>query len=301
MLAVTIRSDLFRFSGPAFTDSQLTALLAFLGVVLTVTVSCIGVFLSKVASDRSFAQQRADADRQTLETAVQVLELLKVEGGLANRVVTAGALTTLVYLRQSVIAMQMLRVALDENAVDIRTAVWLVDRILSEPPTLENRAQLDASKHNAAELLSEHVADLTNDANPGMAEWPTSALAAWPANLSVQCSRALLMALVDLLSSRSASWWTQADRTWSWVVYTLYELALETTAEPELRQEAAGYATSLLMVLPAYAEVDGLTDSISQLTVTEELDRIGLAQKPDEIQLPVELARWIHVAGNSRP
>ena len=176
-----------------------------------------------------------------------------------------------------------------------------MDQILRETPTTENRAQLDASKHNAAEWLRKHVDDLISDTDPGDAEWPTCAFAAWPTNLSLQCSTALMEGLVQLLVSRRASWWTESGLTWTWVVYTLYRLAQEPTAPSQLRNDAAGQALLLLTAIPEGDEVQGLTDTISPEHVTRVLTGLGLAGSLDDPDMPEELVRWVAEARGATP
>jgi hypothetical protein len=296
MVVVIIRAGLLDPSGPPFNDEQLKALLAFLGVALTATASAVGLILSKASSDRAFAQQVADSDRQTLETAVRVLDLLKVDQGHADPIIAAGALTTLVYLRHPIIAMQILRVAFELKAVGIKSAVWLIDRILSEPATPENEPLLAASKQNAAELLQKHVADLTADAEPGMAEWPNCAFGSWPTGLSIQCSLTLSQGLRELLVSRSASWWETAGRTWSWAIYSLVCVAEMSDTDVDLANEAAGYGLRMLTALRDGDDVETLTGTVPRGDVDARL-RKALDGRVDEAldaaMRDKDMERWI--------
>ena len=150
---------------------------------------------------------------------------MKNESGYAAKAVSGGALTTLVHLGHPVIAMRTLQAALADKAVDISTAVWLIDQVLNGTNTVGDRSDLAVSKQDAAELLLSLVEQLPDDARPGYAIWPSCASGRWPADLDVQTGMNLVFALLATLTSRPESWWTSRDLTWLWAIDTLVSAA----------------------------------------------------------------------------
>jgi hypothetical protein len=320
MLSVVIRSDLLDLGGAPFTSDQFKALIAFLGVGVSATAAVLGVIVTKVTGDRTLAQeaegqrrnellerdslarQRLEADRvhaqaaeaqtrQALETAVQVLNLIKNEGGYAGKAVTGGALTTLVHLGHHVIAMRTLQAALREDAVDMSTAVWLIDQVLQVSTSADSRDDLVASKQDAAGLLVDYVHRLSEDSRPGLFDWPSCAFGRWPTSLDPQAGWSLMLALLKLLTSRPAEFWTAEDHTWSWVIFTLDQLAQDETGDPSLRQTAATYGVRLLEA-HRLAFVQGVTSYVTTDEVRTRMLEISQSA-PANPQMGVRLERWI--------
>lgn len=242
VLVVVIRSDLWHLRGGPFNDEQFKALLLFLGAALGTTATVVGFLLTKASGERSLAQQQ-------LDSAVQALSLIKQDGGYAAKAVTAGALATLVHLGHPVIAMRTLQAALDDDAVDLSTAVWLIDQVLTATPTRGARDDLVVSKQDAVELLVTQLPRLPDDDHPGSVSWPLSALGAWPPNLGQQSGWRLMHTLLGLLVSRDARWWTSRGLTWSWVIASLDRVAVDESVEKGLRQEAGRHGLQLLGAL----------------------------------------------------
>jgi len=113
------------------------------------------------------------------------------------------------------------------------------------------------SREEAVQLLYDHAKVLTKEDQPGAFDWPPSALGKWPSGLNVQCGWTLMLALLRLLISRDAGWWTTGDNTWSWVISTLYQVTLDEKTDDILKGEAATYALLLLPALNGAAVNDG--------------------------------------------
>jgi hypothetical protein len=124
VITVVVRSGLWDLSGEPFNDEQFKALFLFLGAALGTTATVTGLLLTRASAERSLAQQQ-------LDTAVQALSLIKNETDYAAKAVVSGALATVEHLGHPVIAMRTLQTALRDDAVDINTAVWLIDQVLS--------------------------------------------------------------------------------------------------------------------------------------------------------------------------
>jgi len=306
LISVIVRSDLLDFEGKPFSDEQFKALIAFFGVALGTTATALGVFLTKASNDRAQAQQaaslrqaeRAEQEseaRQKLDTAVQVLGLMKFESGYAAKAVTGGALTTLVHLGHPVIAMRTLQAALADEAVDISTAVWLIDQVLSGDHTVGDRSDLAVSKQDAAELLLSLVDQLPDDARPGYAAWPSCISGRWPPDLDVQTGMNLVFAMLSTLTSRPESWWTSRDLTWLWTIDTLVGAAEDISGHQHLREESATYATVLLGAIDL--------EAVDQEYVQDVNQRMSSLAHPDYLSnagMELRVDAWIAEANSRR-
>ena len=154
LLSVVVRSDLLRFWGEPFTNEQFQALFAFLGVALGVVATTLTALLAKANNDRNLAQKEATErraaalkeegdrrmlvetresnNRQKLDSAIQVLNLIKNDDKYAGKAVNGAAIATLVVLGYPVIAMRTLQAALHEHAVDSASATWVIDQVLAQ-------------------------------------------------------------------------------------------------------------------------------------------------------------------------
>jgi hypothetical protein len=287
LISIVVRSGLLDLRGAAFGDEQFKALIAFLGVALGTAGTVLGALIAKATSDRAFAEQRESErrslvmeaesnNRQRLDTAVQVLNLIKVDAGsYPGKAVTGGALATLVHLGQPVIAMRTLQSALADDAVDIATAVWLIDQVLSANPRERAHGEVSASKDDALEVLAKLVDSLPDDDHPGNFEWPSCAYGQWPRDLSLNCGLLLLIALLGLLTSRPLRWWVSRGQTWTWVIYTLDQAAREPTSDPRLREEAATYAVCLLNLLAPQDGVNAPSEVLSASEISQRMEQIA--------------------------
>ena len=282
LISVVVRSDLLRFWGEPFTSEQFQALFAFLGVALGVVATTVAALLAKANNDRNLAQKeeserraaalKADSDRrmlvetresnnrQKLDTAIQVLNLIKNDEKYAGKAVNGAAIATLVVLGYPVIAMRTLQAALHEDAVDSASATWVIDQVLAQnlmsaaadggAEDGDTRRDPVPSREEAVQLLYDHVSVLTRDEDgQGAWDWPDSALESWPPGLSLLAGWTLMLAMLKLLVSRPAAWWTTGDNTWGWVITTLHAATQESTTDLHLKREAATYGLLLLDVV----------------------------------------------------
>jgi hypothetical protein len=262
VLAVFIRSGLWRFWDASFNDEQFKALFAFLGVALGMLATLIAAMFTRSSSlraqalladsNRQAAQQAEESnDRQRLDTAIQVLSLIKNEQKYAGKAVTGAGITTLVVLGYPVIAMRTLEAALREEAVDMASATWVIDQVLLDDDRGGTKRLHEPmpSREEALGLLYDHAPRMTRDDAPGAYAWPSAALGRWPTALSRQCGLTLMLAMLRLLLSQPESWWTKGDDTWTWVIYTLQLAAQDRTGDPKVAEEAAAYALLLLDTL----------------------------------------------------
>ena len=315
MLSVVVRSDLWRFWGEPFTADQFRAMFAFLGAALGVVATLVAALLTKANNDRALvqkeeseqrvlAQAREAQDRQRLDTAISVLSLIKTEDQYAGKAVTGAAITTLVVLGYPVIAMRTLQAALNEQAVDSASAAWVIDQVLGDRPILgEDRVSGAAggpvqpeaapSREDAVGLLYDHHLVFTDDTRPGKFEWPRCAAGQWPPGLDQQSGWTLMLAMLRLLTSRPAAWWTADDLTWSWVIYTLYQITQEPGGDQHLRAEAATYS---LLLLDAFTG-DTINGSVNEMIQAKDLrERMKPLAHPEWFSNPQTertLRRWI--------
>jgi hypothetical protein len=317
LVSVVVRSDLLSGWGAPLTPDQFRALFAFLGVALGVVATTLGALLTKANNDRALAQReeserrmlveaRESNSRQKLDTAIQVLNLIKNEDQYAGKAVTGAAIATLVVLGYPVIAMRTLGAALAEDVVDSASAAWVIDQVLSqnlrEVPGADAGPESVPSREAAAVLLFDHVSVLTQQDRPGAYAWPACVEGRWPTGLSLQSGWVLMLALLRLLVSRKASWWTTEDDTWSWVIYTLYCITEDPTSEDILKGEAATYA---LLLLPAL-DLDAVNGTADEVISVEDLRaRLRRHTRADRIPSNAEMRRrveaWISEAVAGRP
>ena len=136
-VALAIRSGLFHAHAGPVTNDQLKVFWTFAGVAVAAAVSLTGYLMTS-------NQHRTSEQRLALDTTVSGLKLLaNQEGsGYAPKAVVAGALATLIYLRQPIIAMRSLSTAWKEEAIDSPSAVWLISEIVA---TADDMTQLEAA------------------------------------------------------------------------------------------------------------------------------------------------------------
>ena len=316
LISVVVRSDLLSTWEAPLTSDQFRALFAFLGVALGVVATTLGALLTKANNDRALAQKeeserrmlveaRESNSRQKLDTAIQVLSLIKNEDKYAGKAVTGAAIATLVILGYPVIAMRTLGAALAEQVVDSASAAWVIDQVLSQDlrpvPGGDAGPESLPSREAAAVLLFDHVSLLTQQDRPGAYDWPSSVEGRWPSGLSLQSGWTLMLALLRLLVSREASWWTTEDDTWSWVIYTLYCITEDSASEEILKGEAATYALLLLPALDVDA-VNGTADEV--ISVDHLRARLSRHTRADRIPSNPEMRRrveaWIQETVDGR-
>ena len=332
LVSVVVRSDLLRFWGEPFTSEQFQALFAFLGVALGVVATTMAALLAKANNDRNLAQKeeserravalkeesdrrtlvetRESNNRQKLDTAIQVLNLIKNDDKYAGKAVNGAAIATLVVLGYPVIAMRTLQAALQEHAVDSASATWVIDQVLAQNllPAAADRVAEDAdtrldpvsSREEAIQLLYDHVSVLTRDEDgQGAWDWPDSALQSWPPGLSVQAEWKLMLAMLKVLVSRPAAWWTKGDNTWGWVIQTLYAATREPTTDLHLKREAATYGLLLLDVVDRKGGNERESLNVDELR-RGLVEHAGPNRRPASSWTRGQVEDWIRQALNGR-
>jgi len=196
-LVIAVRSGLFNFSKGYLKAGESNAIWGFIASGITATVAAIGLLVTS-------NQNRRSENRLILDTAVRGIALTQTsDGAYGTNAVVAGALATLVHLDHPVIAMRVLAAAWDDDAVDIGSAVWLINEVLVKGTA--------ASQEEAANLFYVHAPELCGDTT-GEFTTPNSLFQSWLPDLPFPARQALVLGLVKLLISKDKSWWTGGHR-----------------------------------------------------------------------------------------
>jgi hypothetical protein len=241
IFVLLVRSGFFDIHKP-INDSQYKTLWIFIGSALGTVATYIGILLTH-------SHNRASLERQNLETVVQGLKLISTrKGNYATKGRVAGSLAALVHLGHPVIAMRVLSTAWDDGAVDLATAVWLINEVLTTGS--------ESSRFEASHLLCKHAADLcsTKTGAEGEFEWPRVLREKWPIDVPKSGRFELLFAIAGVLLSRDKTWWNNDD---DWALVLLDEamrkdpdLLLQWCSSRLLRPVIDGY------VIPGYRRDD---------------------------------------------
>ena len=240
-------------------------------------------------NDKNLAQQKESEGRQKLDTAVQALALIESEGKYAPKAVTAGALAALVHLGHPTIAMRGTEVAMEDGAVPVETAVWLIDQVLRGVGD-----DSSAMSKEAAAWLLESIDGSKLTKPSGGFQFPMCAVAAWPKGLTRAANRSLLDSMIRLLVSRDHAWWFTSG-TWTWILYSIDELVQDTSIEEDSRQAAASYGMQLVRVLYAIGDtqVNGDMDSRDARDVERRLQPLAVDLHNDYwLTHWLELSQW---------
>jgi hypothetical protein len=217
---IAIRSGLFS-AGGTLTSEQLKAFWGFVGAGIAAAVTLAGALITRGQAERT--------DRRLkLDTTISGLGLLTNPDRTtySPKAVVAGALSTLVYLDQSVIAVRALASAWKDDAIDAAAATWVLSRVFEsgEPDT-----QLEA-----AILLNQQVPRLTSD-TPSDYSWPMALHERWQPSLPTDARFFVLTALLKTLLSRPLSWWGENS---GFLLTTLDEV-VRTDSDDDVRGIAA--------------------------------------------------------------
>lgn len=254
--------------GPELTDDRLSALWVLLASLVATIGALIGALLTASSEERTrelerereerqgerdaaqlqrqrevdvreAAERKTIAERQRLEATIQGIRIFEVAP--ENRIMAAGAFAMVVELGKLEVALRMLGPALTQRDVDANTAAWVLDRVMREPA--EN---IDFSaKEHAAFLLLENHAQFINEHVAGSFQWPASLVNAWPSGLSANTGGLALLALCDLLTSKTRTWWTREAGDWEWSLVTLYTV-IRDEEEESLKSMAATILRTLM-------------------------------------------------------
>jgi hypothetical protein len=308
-IAFGIRTGIFDLRDRTIGDEEFKALWAFIASGLATAATIIGLLLTRSHNNRTLALQQdienqkliaqKEADernallqkeasaRLTLDTVVKSLDLLVMnDGKYAPKARVAGALAALVHLEHPVIAMRSLSAAWDDNAVDAATACWLISGVFDQGT--------EDGKYEAAVLLLLHVSDLcADDAHKGIFEWPSFIYLRWPMSIPREARYVNLIALTELILSRSQDWWGQSPGI---AMLMLHEIR-QTDDDHEIRDTAAAFLKALLPILEDMDETYNWSISGNRVTLTDirggasqHLISSGMTQ--DAYTLRDDLSAW---------
>jgi hypothetical protein len=299
---VCIRSDLFRLNGASLSNDQFKAIWAFLAAGLATAATVLASILTRSHNIRALAFQAESSKRQELldvetnerlklDTVVRCLSLICHDGVYSPKAVTAAGLATLVQLGHPIVAMRALAAAFQDEAVDANTAAWLIGEVLQTSKTKGGPADLVSAKEEAANLLRAYAPDLTDRARKGNCFWPDTVTARWPSGLSRNASQNVIIALGELLLSKSKEWWS-ADAaegsTYTWIVYTLDE-AVKSGVNDSVKRHAAAVGVTILEVT-ADERMIGIENSRPKSEVAERMATVLDGRSPEDL-LPEFFAR----------
>lgn len=209
-LAIMLLVQINVFSGKALTNDQLKSVWAFLGVALGAAVTLIGTLLTE-------QHNRRTEKRLKIDTVAKTLELITDDsGGSLARARIGGAVATMMELEGSAVAIRILGDLWMADAVDSETAVWLINRVLTESKKPD---ELEA----AADLLVNNVRKLVpakNDANQDYDNWPAVLRESWPTHLPPDARNSLSQMLVKVLLVREPEYWQDRER---WPINLMYK------------------------------------------------------------------------------
>jgi hypothetical protein len=277
--AVAIRSHAFAITSQRpMTSADVRAVWGFLGASLAVSVTAMGLLFTRDHNQRTLTFQKEseenrkraqeDSDKRLeLDTAVESLKLLGTGAQYSTKASVAGALTTLVQLRQPIIALRCLAAAWEGPAVDTATAVWLIDRCYENGSPQE---QIEA-----VYLLSAHISALTREDRPGHYEVPASMMDRWVPEADWNAKVEVLSAACELLMSRKRNWWRGSV---GWVI-VLFDEVCQTDTDADVRNSAASVNRVLLEVLNPD---DSYPFAGTWRTVAEITERANAAEAVDE-------------------
>jgi hypothetical protein len=174
--------------------------LAFGGTLLTGAVSFVGLVLKHNSDRETAAQNQREKDRLDVEAARNAAALLSTpSGGPADRATTAGALLSLVRLRQVQLASSMLFELWEQNRISPPDATFIVNEAL--------RSEDEQAQRDASDVLFRKTAVLTvADAKDEWYHWPFEINHRWMPDLPIEARYTLLRAWVCLWTgSKTAS------------------------------------------------------------------------------------------------
>jgi hypothetical protein len=174
--------------------------LAFGGTLLTGAVSFVGLVLKHNSDQQTAAANKREKDRLDIDAATRAANLLSTtDGKAADRATTAGALLSLVRLKQVTLASSMLFFLWKENRISHADGVFIVNEALKSE---DEQAQRDAS--NVLLLKTEQLTNV--EGKDEWYYWPFVVDHRWKHDLPLEVRYTLLRAWVYLwTASKSAS------------------------------------------------------------------------------------------------
>jgi hypothetical protein len=239
-VVLVVRSHVFVPNEKGLSSADVRALWAFIGSGVGAAVTLVGLLFTRSHNERTLALQKEAETRLALDTVVKSLDLVATSGTYAPNAKIAGSLAALVHLNHPIIAMRTLGAAWADGAIDVPSAVWLINEVFERGA--------DQSQLEAAALLDIHATELCTT-SPGIFFWPVSAEYLWPANMQLSARLRLLRAIMITLVSRPLEWWRSGGRA-GWAL-SLFDEVVQHDDDENMRGEAAVAAQKLLPVIGA--------------------------------------------------
>lgn len=241
-----IRSGIFNLRTEKLTNEELKSILVFLASTIAGSITLIGI-LATAAHNRRTTELQEEAEKNRLqlaededrrirlESVVKGLELL-TDQDFAKRARVAGAISTIVHLGHTPIALSTLESAWLDGAIDPNSATWLIDQVL-----LDGRP---ADVSNAATILFQHAHDLTTLVGGGMVTYLPEALQGhwdpkWPPRAKVTFVGTLVRVLLS-----------QAPTRWKYSSQIFRTLIKATEDEDEIARRTAAAVLGALVRTP---------------------------------------------------
>lgn len=219
VVAFLWKIGLFDFKGSDAGAKIIASAFALVGSLIATLVSIIGLFLRQsierrnvdlkeqeekrleIESERNNVLQKEAENRLKVEAAMKAVGLLSTSTG-ADVPVTqrAGVLFTLATLGQLDLAITLLRPIVADNAIDMNSAVLLINR------ALESNDEL--CQQEAAEILDNWPDKLLFD--DGTALFPSCVTLAWNPRLNIAARIPIVSALLKLITARPYKEWNKS-------------------------------------------------------------------------------------------
>jgi hypothetical protein len=177
-------------SGGAQNSSIIVAVLGFIGVVLTGSISFIGYLANRQAERRLGQERKEQGDRLQLDAAMRAGELLSgTNGGPAAPEVIASGLLALTKLNQEGLAVTLLVDLWNDknNRVSPEAAILVIDAAL--------RSDKPGAQLVAAEVLCRNATRLKSDQS---LHWPSAVEGSWNSSFSARTKLLIVQALVNM-------------------------------------------------------------------------------------------------------
>jgi hypothetical protein len=178
----------------------LAAAIGLVGVLVTASLTFIGVLLKHSIDLRTIQQNAETEGRLRLETSIRAVELVSQEEGTATKTRRAGALFVLANLNQLDFASALLSQMWHDRQVSPSAATWVVNRLLlSGEPSLQEAAavELEANAHTLAR-------------SDGF-QFPESMLFRWSNELPTTARESILSAFIMMILSKPREDWSRED------------------------------------------------------------------------------------------
>jgi hypothetical protein len=192
--------EVFDASTPKSNARIVAAAIGLVGVLVTASLTFIGVVLRHSIDLRTAQQADETEKRLRLETSIRAVELVSPQEGTATQTRRAGALFVLVNQNELDFAYALLSEMWIDEQISPSAATWVVNRLLlSGDPLLQEGAavELDLNSHTLASSESFY--------------FPDSMLLSWSNDLPTPARESILSAFVRMILSKPRDEWATED------------------------------------------------------------------------------------------